>query len=97
MLVVGEWEDVADAGSTGAADDDLLIDSDEEVEAVLKGLARVQPASLGNAPPVGVIGRPLSMFAGGGAGYAAASFFMGRNYRLARLRDTLGGVFATRG
>lgn len=98
LLVVGEWEDVVDSTNPTAGDDDLLIDSDEEVEAVLKGLARVRPSSSASsgAAPVGVVGRPLSMFTGGGAGFAASSFFVGRNYRLARLRDTLGGVFATR-
>lgn len=91
LLIVGEWGDEP-AGTGGEMEDDDLIDSEEEVEAVLKGLSRVGADGTRNT-----MGRPLAMCSAGGAGFAAASFFVGRNHRLARLRDTLGGIFATRG
>ncbi|GAA5866919.1 hypothetical protein JCM1840_005905 [Sporobolomyces johnsonii] len=78
IVYVGEWDE-SDADEYGGGDE--LVDSEEEVEAVLKGLARVPR------------GRPLVLNSGGGAGFAAASLFTGRNAKLARLSQTLGGVF----
>ncbi|GAA5919972.1 hypothetical protein JCM1841_004404 [Sporobolomyces salmonicolor] len=78
IVYVGEWDE-SDADEYGGGDE--LVDSEEEVEAVLKGLARVPR------------GRPLVVNSGGGAGFAAASLFTGRNAKLARLSQTLGGVF----
>lgn len=74
VLVVGEWED-SDEGEEG------FVDSEEEVEAVLKGLKRV------------VKPKPLGRGGGGGAGFSAASMFVARNLKLGRLREVLGGVF----
>ena len=75
IVYVGEWDESDDDGA------DELVDSDEEVEAVLRGLARAEH------------GRPLFIARGGGAGFAAASLFTGRNTKLARLRGTLRDVF----
>lgn len=60
------------------------IDSEEEVEAVMKALL---VGKLGR-------GRPLGLHGGGGAGLSAASLFVQRNAKLSRLRDVLGGVFS---
>ncbi|KWU43968.1 SCA7-domain-containing protein [Rhodotorula sp. JG-1b] len=79
IVYVGEWEESDD----DAADE--LVDSDDEVEATLRGLARVER------------GRPLILQRGGGAGFAAASLWTGRNTKLNRLRDTLRDVFRPRG
>ncbi|BGP32835.1 SAGA complex subunit Sgf73 [Rhodotorula toruloides] len=76
IVYVGEMEDSDDDGGA-----DELVDSDEEVEAVLRGLGRVER------------GRPLWIQRGGGAGFRAASMFNGRNTKLSRLRDTLRDVF----
>ncbi|BGP08841.1 SAGA-associated factor 73 [Rhodotorula toruloides] len=76
IVYVGEMEDSDDDGGA-----DELVDSDEEVEAVLRGLGRVER------------GRPLWIQRGGGAGFSAASMFNGRNTKLSRLRDTLRDVF----
>lgn len=76
IVYVGEVEDSDDDGGA-----DELVDSDEEVEAVLRGLGRVER------------GRPLWIQRGGGAGFSAASMFNGRNTKLGRLRDTLRDVF----
>ncbi|GAA5844382.1 hypothetical protein JCM9279_006280, partial [Rhodotorula babjevae] len=75
IVYVGEWDESDDDGA------DELVDSDEEVEAVLRGLARAEH------------GRPLFIARGGGAGFAAASLFTGRNTKLGRLRGTLRDVF----
>lgn len=79
IVYVGEWEESDD----DAADE--LVDSDDEVEATLRGLGRVER------------GRPLILQRGGGAGFAAASLWTGRNTKLNRLRDTLRDVFRPRG
>ncbi|BGP25351.1 histone acetylation-related protein [Rhodotorula toruloides] len=76
IVYVGEMEDSDDDGGA-----DELVDSDEEVEAVLRGLSRVER------------GRPLWIQRGGGAGFSAASMLIGRNTKLSRLRDTLRDVF----
>ncbi|GAA5863963.1 hypothetical protein JCM3774_004436 [Rhodotorula dairenensis] len=78
IVYVGEWEESDD----DAADE--LVDSDDEVEATLRGLSRVER------------GRPLILQRGGGAGFAAASLWTGRNTKLNRLRDTLRDVFRPR-
>lgn len=75
IVYVGEWEESDDDGA------DELVDSDEEVEAVLRGLARAEH------------GRPLFISRGGGAGFAAPSLFTGRNHKLGKLRGTLRDVF----
>lgn len=79
LLIVGEWEE-SDVG-----EEEGLIDSDEEVESVLKGLGKIGH------------GRPLSLPGGGGGGFGTASLFAGRNSKLGRLREVLGGVFGTSG
>lgn len=58
------------------------VDSEEEVESVMKGL---MVGRYGR-------GRPLGLQGGGGAGLSAASLFVGRNAKLSRLRSVLGGV-----
>lgn len=78
IVYVGEWEESDD----DAADE--LVDSDDEVEATLKGLGRVER------------GKPLILQRGGGAGFAAASLWTGRNTKLNRLRETLRDVFRPR-
>ncbi|GAA5987917.1 hypothetical protein JCM10908_007270 [Rhodotorula pacifica] len=78
IVYVGEWEESDDDGA------DELVDSDDEVEATLRGLGRVER------------GRPLTLQRGGGAGFAAASLWTGRNTKLNRLRDTLRDVFRPR-
>lgn len=86
LIIVGEWSDSEDP----AAGEDLL-DSEEEVEAVLRGLGRISGGGGGGAAPWG---RPLSgVVQGGGAGLSASSMFVGRNVKLARLREALGGLF----
>ncbi|BGP40762.1 SAGA complex subunit Sgf73 [Rhodotorula kratochvilovae] len=75
IVYVGEWEESDDEGA------DELVDSDEEVEAVLRGLSRAEH------------GRPLYIARGGGAGFSTASMFTGRNAKLARLRGTLRDIF----
>ncbi|GAA6049744.1 hypothetical protein JCM3770_004437 [Rhodotorula araucariae] len=75
IVYVGEWEESDDEGA------DELVDSDEEVEAVLRGLSRAER------------GRPLFISRGGGAGFSTASMFTGRNAKLARLRGTLRDIF----
>ncbi|GAA5891645.1 hypothetical protein JCM6882_006155 [Rhodosporidiobolus microsporus] len=76
VVYVGEMEDSDDEGGA-----DELVDSDEEVEAVLRGIGRVER------------GKPLFIARGGGAGFSAASMFNGRNTRLLRLHDVLQDVF----
>ncbi|GAA5854018.1 hypothetical protein JCM8547_008195 [Rhodosporidiobolus lusitaniae] len=76
VVFVGEWEESDD--EVGA---DEMVDSEEEVEAVLRGIGRVDR------------GRPLYMMRGGGAGFSAAAMFNGRNTRLLRLHDVLQDVF----
>lgn len=78
IVYVGEWEESDD----DAADE--LVDSDDEVEAALRGLNRIER------------GRPLLLQRGGGAGFAAASLWTGRNTKLNRLRETLRDVFRPR-
>ncbi|ORY87399.1 SCA7, zinc-binding domain-domain-containing protein [Leucosporidium creatinivorum] len=90
LIVVGEWSD--EEGADGGGGEDGLIDSEEEVEAVLRGLGRIasNSAAGGGAP----WGRPLGgVVQGGGAGFSASSMFVGRNVKLARLREALGGLF----
>ena len=79
IVYVGEWEESDD----DAADE--LVDSDDEVEATVRGLARVER------------GRPLILQRGGGAGFAAASLWTGRNTKLNRVRGPLRDVFRPRG
>lgn len=79
LLIVGEWEE-SDQG-----EEEDLVDSEDEVESVLRGISRIGK------------GRPLSMGGGGGAGFSAASLFAGRNSKLGRLREVLGGVFGGAG
>ncbi|KAK4705335.1 SAGA-associated factor 73, partial [Phenoliferia sp. Uapishka_3] len=81
LLIVGEWEE-SDAG-----EDEGLIDSEDEVESVLGVLQRLPH------------GRPLTMdsSSGGSAGFSTASLFAGRNSKLGRLREVLGGVFGGAG
>ncbi|GAA5826551.1 hypothetical protein JCM11251_002423 [Rhodosporidiobolus azoricus] len=76
VVYVGEMEDSDDEGGA-----DELVDSDEEVEGVLRGIAKVER------------GKPLFIARGGGAGFSAASMFNGRNTRLLRLHDVLQDVF----
>ncbi|GAA6032635.1 hypothetical protein JCM8097_004854 [Rhodosporidiobolus ruineniae] len=76
VVYVGEWEESDDDAGV-----DELVDSEEEVEAVLRGIGRVER------------GRPLFIARGGGAGFSAASLFNGRNQKLARLHDVLADVF----
>lgn len=90
LQIVGEWSD--DEALPGGEDD--LIDSEEEVESVLRGLARSQSSGAG----AGTVswGRPLAgLTHGGGAGLSGASLFVGRNVKLARLREALGGLFGS--
>ncbi|GAA6002981.1 hypothetical protein JCM10207_001928 [Rhodosporidiobolus poonsookiae] len=68
IVYVGEWEESDD---DAAADE--LVDSEEEVEAVLRGIGRIER------------GRPLFIARGGGAGFSSASMFNGRNQKLLRL------------
>ncbi|GJN91117.1 hypothetical protein Rhopal_004135-T1 [Rhodotorula paludigena] len=75
IVYVGEWDESDDDGA------DELVDSDEEVETVLRGLGRVER------------GRPLFVQRGGGAGFTAASMFTGRNAKLNRLRGTMRDIF----
>ncbi|KAM0789279.1 hypothetical protein ACM66B_000119 [Microbotryomycetes sp. NB124-2] len=89
LIIVGEYDDsndqqVAGGNADGATIDDDLIDSDEEVEAVLRGISK----SVGSGR-----GRPLTMFPGGGAGFSTLSMFHQRNLKLAKLREGLGGIF----
>ncbi|GAA5971037.1 hypothetical protein JCM11641_004122 [Rhodosporidiobolus odoratus] len=77
VVYVGEWgEDSEDEAGV-----DELIDSEEEVEAVLRGIGRADR------------GRPLFIARGGGAGFSSASMFTGRNTRALRLTDVLQDVF----
>ncbi|SCV69879.1 BQ2448_1273 [Microbotryum intermedium] len=87
VQMVGEYLDESDGEQIAAAmggnhDEAVLINSDEEVEGVFKALGRVTR------------GRPLTMVSGGGAGFSAASMFVGRNSKLAKLGDVLGSVFS---
>ncbi|BGP16934.1 SAGA complex subunit Sgf73 [Rhodosporidiobolus nylandii] len=77
VVYVGEWEESDD--DAGGADE--LVDSEEEVEQVLRGIGRVER------------GRPLFIARGGGAGFSAASMFTGRNQRALRLHGVLQDVF----
>ncbi|KAM0748801.1 SCA7-domain-containing protein [Meredithblackwellia eburnea MCA 4105] len=98
LLIVGEYED------SDNPDEEGVIDSEDEVDSVLKGLARVPR------------GRPLALSSGSGGGWGsftspflggtgggsplggwggAPSFFTARNSKLARLREVIGGVFGT--
>lgn len=78
LLFVGEWDE-SDLDPMDASNE--WIDSDEEVEAVLKGFDKV-----GRGKPLTVIGAPLG-------GFSTASAWVGRNVRLGRLREALGGTF----
>ncbi|SGY13664.1 BQ5605_C010g05936 [Microbotryum silenes-dioicae] len=87
VQMVGEYLDESEGEQIAAAmgtnhDEAVMIDSDEEVEGVFKVLGRVPR------------GRPLTMVSGGGAGFSAASMFVGRNSKLAKLGDVLGSVFS---
>jgi hypothetical protein len=73
VVMVGEYED--------SDEEDELVDSEEEVDAVMRGISKVER------------GRPLYISRGGGAGFASASLFNGRNTKLLRLNDTLRDVF----
>lgn len=84
IQVVGEWEE-----SEGETEYEGMIDSEEEVEVVLKGLAMV-----GKGRPLGLVD---GMHMGGGAGFSGTSMFASRNLRMARLRDVLAGVFSSVG
>ncbi|KAI5480184.1 hypothetical protein MNV49_001510 [Pseudohyphozyma bogoriensis] len=84
VMFVGEWEESDREGGEGG-EYDAAIDSDEEVESMLKALDRIPK------------GRPLGVFMGGGAGFSSASMWAGRNSKLRTLRETLGGVFTTAG
>ena len=77
--VIGEFDE-----SEVGEEEEEMVDSEEEVEMVMRGLRN------------GRNGRPLAGLgtAGGGAG---ASLWTGRNVKLGRLRETLGGVFGTAG
>ena len=76
LLIVGEWEE-SDQG-----EEEDLVDSEDEVESVLRGINRIGR------------GRPLSLSGGeAGAGFSTTSLFAGRNSKLGRLREVLGGVF----
>ncbi|SCZ89690.1 BZ3500_MvSof-1268-A1-R1_Chr9g10559 [Microbotryum saponariae] len=87
VQMVGEYLDESEGEQIAAAmgtnhDEAVMIDSDEEVEGVFKALGRVSR------------GRSLTMVSGGGAGFSAASMFVGRNSKLAKLGDVLGSVFS---
>lgn len=89
LIIVGEWSDSEDP--LHGAGDGGELDSEEEVEAVLRGLGRISQAGAGGVAPWG---RPLAgVVQGGGAGFSASSMFVGRNVKLARLREALGGLF----
>lgn len=78
----GEVDESEDEGEEGEG----MIDSDEEVEGVLKGLNNVIVRG----------GRPLSLSLGtgnGGWSGGKTSFFVERNAKMARLRQVFGGVF----
>jgi hypothetical protein len=75
--MIGEWDD-----SGGEEGFEGMIDSEEELEGVQRGLAKA-----GRGRPLGMVG------GGGGAGFSSGSLFVERNVKMARLREVLGGVF----